>query len=105
MKKAALAALVVTAVALAACSKTDSPSPASDKKPAATKPAGVAKPTMPDGSPPPAPELKFDAAGKPIIPQVVAPAPPKPAGGPQAPGLSPEALKAAKEALAKSKGG
>ncbi|VTU42783.1 MULTISPECIES: hypothetical protein [unclassified Variovorax] len=99
MKKTALTVLLVAA-AIAGCSKTDT-APATAKAPAAK--SQVAKPVMPPGSPPPAPELKFDEKGQPIIPKVVAPAPPKPPGGPSAPGLSPEALKAAQAKLAAKK--
>jgi hypothetical protein len=100
MKKTALTLLLVAA-AIAGCSKTDT-APAAAKATGVTK-SQVAKPVMPPGSPPPAPELKFDEKGQPIIPKVVAPAPPKPPGGPSAPGLSPEALKAAQAKMAAKK--
>ena len=67
------------------------------------KPAVPTKPVMPEGSPPPAPELNFDAQGNVIMPKIVAPAPPKPPGGPQAPELTPEMLEAAKAHLAKKR--
>lgn len=103
MKKslAAVSALVFSALMLSACGqKSEAPPVKADAKPPAAA-VKNAKPTMAPGSPPAAPELKFDANGVPIKPKLVAPAPPKPPGGPSAPELSPEALQAAKAALAK----